>query len=111
MAPAEGPWSGSTALEVLGNMLASQTSALHATNSQEPAGLLLTKVFSSNRIQGQSATQWTLPLAHTSLIGAIFTGVSTQASEDKHFLLVISSDVSEWRKYPTSDPRQLTGIR
>ena len=102
-----GPRSRSSALQVLGDTLASQTSAPHATDSQQLSGLPLVKVSPSNGIPGQSQG---LFLWHRPLMGATLMGAGTKASEDKYILLAISSDVGEWRKYPMSDPRQLTRI-
>lgn len=106
--PSEGSRSGSSTLELLGHMLASQTSVPHATDSQELSGQPLAKVSPSNGIQGQS--HYTDSLAQTSLIGAVHMKVGTKASEDKYILLAISSGVGEWQKYPISDPGKLTSI-
>lgn len=66
--PNGGPRSRSRALEFLGDILASQTSAsvIHTVDSQEPTGLCLTKVSSSNVIQGQAHYNPTISGMHFS---------------------------------------------
>lgn len=91
--------------------LASQisVSAWHATESQDLQDYPWPKSPLPKQFKANPTTQSTLwPVLL--LTGAISMREGTEASENKHFLLTISSDIDKLGKYVISDPRQLTGM-
>lgn len=90
--PNGGSRSRSSALEFLGDILASQTSAsvIHTVDSQEPTELRLTKVSSSNVIQGQTHYNPTISGMHFSDEGYFhedrYKGKWSQAFPVGHFI-------------------------
>lgn len=92
--PAEGPRSGSTALEVLDDILAAQTwaSVLCATKNQEPAGLPLTKSPLPVLSQGQSHHTVNYLSGICLSYGDYFQG-SKHESKQRHFLLVNGENI------------------